>query len=448
MKGRLLAGAAAWCAWAVAAGAAEFTGPGVWSTVNTNGVKAWNAAWEEWATVKVWPGVVADVQKREVRLLAEAVGHRAGVTTEFLLAGPLSDRAYEAFAMTVAMPGDIVRAVESLGVPRGACAGSRPFRFWPYGERVAATVRLLDGPDAPERPLSALVADEDTEAPLLGAGGLVFTGGEWADGGCLADTNMPSSVVSLYNAGGTIFDVPFQVGQSEVYGRLSVAEALPAGALLEVVLRPSLPPDGKPRVLPLALTAAAGADGKVTVAGVGAERLALEEALAVLRKQAEAGREQYVTLGFDEAMTLGRAADVARVFDMLDGKGIKLDGKPAGGVYPRAFLPREKWRDREDRVPQPFEVHVARGEGGALKKKLVFIEEDWTVEGLDPKLTPREYPFERWEELPGLVEKTGGAESKVRLLFVFAPKEMPLGGVMPAVRVLEERLPLVYVFGD
>ncbi|MDR2850346.1 MAG: hypothetical protein LBW77_07420 [Verrucomicrobiota bacterium] len=170
--------------------------------------------------------------------------------------------------------------------------------------------------------------------------------------------------------------------------------------------------------------------------------------LGWLRGQAEAGREPFVTVAMADAMPLKRAADVARVFDLLDGKGVKLDGKTEGGLYPKAFLPLEKWRGHEGRNPQPFELHVTRGADGALAKKLVFIEEDWTVEGLDPKLTPREYPFAAWTELPALIEKTGGADSKVRLLFVFAPADLPLSVFMPGVRAVAERLPLVYVFGE
>ena len=347
---------------------------------------------------------------------------------------------------------DIVRAVECLGLARGGCVGSRPFRFWPCGERVEVTVRRLDVSDAPTRPLQVLIDDKETAAPLVGEGGLVFTGARWEGATCRADTNMPSSVIALYNAPDTVFDVPFQVGQSEVYGRLSLAEALPYGAPLEIVLRPLLPADGRPRVLPLTVSAAwdggrvtltcAHADGRAATEGE------MAEVLSWLRAQAGSGREPYVTVRFDDAMPLRRAADVARVFDMLDGKGIKLDGKADDGLYPKAFLPLEKWRERKDRHPQPFELHVTRAADGALSKKLVFIEEDWTVEGLDPKLTPRDYPFTEWAELPKLVTQTGGVDSKVRLLFVYAPADLPLNTFMPGVRAVADRLGLVYVFGE
>jgi hypothetical protein len=452
-KIRWMCGAGAAVAVVFSAAAAEFTGPAAWQTVHTNAVNAWQAEQQKAAAAGgIWKGVVADTQRREVRLLAEAVGHRVGITTEFLLVGPLSDRAYEAAAVTVAMPGDIARAVERLGVPRGGCVGSRPFRFWPCGERFTATFRRLDVPDAPARPLQELIDDKAPGEPLVGAGGLVFTGARWDGAACLTDTDMPSSVIALYNAAGTVFDVPFQVGQSEVYGRLTLAEALPFGTPLEIVLRPLMPADGAPRVLPLTAKASVEA-GQVVLACVGADGAVLKrggmaEALEWLRGQTSAGREPFVTVAMDGAMPLKQAVDVARVFDMLDGKGIKLDGKTGDGLYPKAFLPMEKWRERKDRHPQPFELHVARGADGEVSKKLVFIEEDWSVEGLDPALTPRDYPFSDWGEFPKLVEKTGGADSKVHLLFVFAPAGLPLETFMPGVRAVADRLQLVYVFGE
>ena len=437
---------------ACAAHAKQFTGPDAWQPVHTNIVKAWQAEQQKNGSghIRVWDGVVADAQQRTVRLLAEAVGHAAGVTTEFLLVGPSSDRAYESAAITIAKPSDIAQAMEHIGVPRGGGVHSRPFRFWPFGERVDATVRHLNTPEAKPYPLQALVADTGGES-LLG-NGLVFTGGRWRDGACQADTWQPCAVVSLYNEAGTIFDIPFQAAQGAIYGRVSLAKALPYGDVLEITLTPLLAKDGQPRAMPLNVTAAqegggwvvtcTGADGTVRKKGT------LADVLDWMKAEDAAGRELFVTLTMSDDLPLSKAADVARVFYMLDGKGIKLDGKGEGGVFPRAFLPKEQWREREGRTPQPFEVHVTANADGTFAKRLTFIEEDWTVEGLDPKLTPKDYPFSEWDELPALVQKAGGEDNKVNLLFVFAPAAAPLKTVMPAARALSERLPLVYIFGD
>ncbi|MDD4101059.1 MAG: hypothetical protein PHU80_00310 [Kiritimatiellae bacterium] len=430
----------------------EFTSPAEWRMVNTNAVNQWMVERQAQASTSllVWRGVAADVAKQEVRLLAEAVGHRSGITAEFLLVGPNSDRAYEAAAVTVAQPGDIVRAVESLGVKRGGSVGSRSFRFWPVGERMSVCVRRIDVEGDAERPMRSLINDQEPDEPLLGEGGVVFTGGVWDGDVCLTDAQIPCSIISLYNEKGTIFDVPFKVGQGEVYGRLALAETLPYGALLEVVIKPLTPADGQPLVLPLSIDVVLqeGGDFTVTCSGDGKvlKKGDLPDSLLWLKAQQGAGREPFVTLSIDEATPLKKAVEVASVFVMLDGVGLKLDGKPEGGLYARAFTPMEKWREREGRVPQPYELHVRRGEGGGLEKKLVFVEEDWTVPGLDPALTPREHPFSEWAELPELVAKTGGPECKVRMLFVYAPADEPLSAFMPGVRLMAERLPLVYVF--
>jgi hypothetical protein len=440
---------------ALTAAATEFTGPTEWQTVQTNAVNAWCEARQKQASAhcRVFRGVCADTDKKEIRILAEAVGHRPGITTEFLLVGPMSDRAYESLAITVASPGDIARAVEALGIKRGGGIGSRPFRFWPCGERLIPTVRRLSaGPAAKEEPVSAFIADSDTKSPLVGPGGIVFTAGRWSGADCLTDTNMPASVFSLYNEPATVFDVPFQVGQSQVYGRLSVAAKLTYGELLEVVLRPWMPKDGKPRVLSVTVRPYKAADGFRAAITDGTGRTLTDgpmpDALAWLKTQADAGREPFVTVDMDEALTVADAKQLAQAFAMLDGKGIKLDGRPDKGVYPLAFLPQEKWRERKDRVPQPFELHLSQDASGALQKRLTFIEEDWSVEGLDPKLTPRDYPFKEWPELLPLVEKAGGADNKVHTLFVYAPAGMALKSFLPGINAVASRLQLVYVFSE
>ncbi len=159
--------------------AKEFTGPTAWERVNTNAVKAWQASQEAKtsATLRAWSGVVADIERREVRLLVEAVGHNEDATMEFLIVGPQSNRAYESVTVSVAKPSDIVRAMESIGLPRGNGVDGRLFRFWPYGERVSGTIRKLNEGVESARPLQSVVKDSKSEPALYGEGGLVFTGG-------------------------------------------------------------------------------------------------------------------------------------------------------------------------------------------------------------------------------------------------------------------------------
>jgi hypothetical protein len=435
----------------VFASAREFTGPTAWESVNTNSVKAWqaqqNAATS--AQVRVWSGVLADREKHEVRLLVEAVGHAPGTIIEFLVAAPQSNRAYESALMSVANPSDIVRALEWIGLPRGAVVDGSLFRFWPLGERVCGTIRRLEAPQQAARPLQSVIKDITQEPPLFGEGGLVFAGGTWTTNVCRVDTEQPCSVIALYNEEETLFDIPFLASKGAAYGRSVLAEKMSDGELFEIVFKPLLLPQDALRTLHLSIIAQPS-DGQETTLicedqkGALLKKGALTEVLTWLKARAERGEDLFVTLTMSDELTVAKAAELAQLFALLDGKGLKLYGKTKEGVFARAFLPQESWRKREGRTPQPFELHLLGN-----TNRLTYIEEDWSGEGLDPKLTPKDYPFSDVSELPGLVKRVGDKDShKVKLLFVFAPRNTQLKKIMPAVRALSERLPLVYIFAE
>jgi hypothetical protein len=436
---------------ALSASAREFTGPTAWESVNTNSVKAWQAQ-QNTATsaqVRVWSGVMANRDTREVRLLVEAVGHAPGTIIEFLVAAPQSNRAYESALMSVANPSDIVRALEWIGLPRGAVVDGSAFRFWPLGERVRGTICRLQETQQAARPLQSVIKDMTQEPPLFGDGGLVFAGGTWTANVCRVDTEQPCSVIALYNEEETIFDIPFLASKGAAYGRSVLAEKMGDGELFEIVFKPLLLAKDALHTLHLSITVQAAEGQEFTLVcedqkGALLKKGALTEVLTWLKARAECGEDLFVTLTMSEELTVGKATELAQLFALLDGKGLKLYGKTKEGVFARAFLPQESWRKREGRTPQPFEVYLLNG-----TNRLTYIEEDWSGEGLDPKLKPKDYPFADVSELPGLVKRVGDKDSqKVKLLFVFAPRNAPLKKIMPAVRALSDRLPLVYIFAE
>lgn len=434
--------------------AVEFTGPASWKLVNTNAVAEWQGGCKAKAgdDLLVLNGVAADRSKREVRLLAEAVGNSKGTIAEFLLVGPVSDRAYESALVTVASPGDIVKAVEFIGIKRGSCVDGTRFKFVPCGERFELFVRRLNEKGAKEESFSSLLEESTPDDPLYPAKGFVFAGGEWTDKGgrevCLTGSVPPCSVVSLYNES-SVFDLPGQAAQSSVYGRLMMKEDLPYGTLLEVIVRPV---SSELRVRPVEITAFVENDQLRLHTQCKPEKIdrkeSVKEGIDWLRDQSGKGNDLFVTLSFDGEMTVSQARDAAALFDIINGNDVNLYGKQTDDVYYRAFLPQDSWRKREGRNPQPFEVHLSRGTDGTLEKKLVFIEEDWSVAGLEPKLTPKEYVFNKWSELEPLVVKAGGAENRVAVVFFFAPADMKLSEIMPGVNALSKRLPLVHIFAD
>ena len=432
--------------------AVDIAGPDFWKSVNPAGIEQWQRAQQAKAGLKCLRGVSVNPASGEVVVLAEASGHKADATVEFALIGPLSDRAYESLAVTVATPGDIARAIELSGCAAGRCIGGLKNQFWPYGNRFTVSFRELPcSDDAPYLPVSGLLAEHDPANSLLPSASVIFTGGRrGADGSYLADTNMPSSVFSLYNADDTIFDLPVVCGQSEAYGRIKTAKALKQGALIEFRFLPVRVDGGSYSAKKFTLEIASD-DGALEfrLSGRGvATKGGADAVLNLLRAEAGKGYDVYLDAVFDSGLTVAQAAKAAALFAMLDGNGLRMDGTMNGRIYYQAFLPKERWRIREGRNPQPFELHLSRNASGALDRKLVFIGEDWSGEGLDPKLDVREYPFSDWKQLPQLVEKTGGRDNKVLVLFVFAPANAKLSEFEEGLRLVAERLPMVHVFSE
>ena len=396
--------------------------PMEWAPVQTNEIARWKAE------NKAPAGVVVDKAARTVRFLAEATGLGAGETVEFFAIGPLSDRAYESLFVTVASPDALAKAIESVGVPRGFPVDPLKARFWPQGEKVSLSVKAW-GADAASRPSGGLStflkdvrANEDgkvLEAPLAYAGGT-----RDASGSPIAATNIPCAVFSLYNHAQSLLQLDGLFDQSGVYGRFVAPAKFKAGSLFEIVAAW----DGKRVVKDREL--------KLTATNAG-------EVMTTLKDEAKAF-DVHARLAFDASVTIAHAAAVAQAFALLDGQGVKMNGRSDGQFFFRAFLPDPKWRDRASRIFQPFEVHVA-ADG---TKSFVFVEEDWSGEALDPVLKPKTTPFKDWQELPGLIAKTGEEGAKITVMFVYAPKTSRVADLAPVVKAVEPRVNTFYVFAE
>lgn len=403
-------------AWALPLLAA--TAPTDWTSVQTNAIARWKAE------NRAPEGVVWDARTHTVRFLAEATGVDVGAPVEFFAIGPLSDRAYESLLVTVASPAAIAAAFDRAGVPRGRAVDPFEARLWPCGEKVAVTVKPWGA--AGDGRLDAFVKDAraQEEGAALAAP-VVWTGGARdAAGAPLAATNAPCAVFALYGHGPSLLQLDGLFDQSSTYGRFGAARACAAGDLFEVTAAW----DGRVRV----------ADEVVALSATNAAAR-----LAALKARART-RDVYARLAFDADVTVAQAAALAEAFAALDGRGVKMNGRAPGQFFFRAFLPDPAWRQREGRIFQPFEVHVAAD--GA--RTFVFCEEDWSGEGLDPVLRPRATPFKEWGELPALLARTGEQGAKVAVLFLFAPAATPVASLAPVIEAVGARVGTFYVFGE
>lgn len=393
-----------------------------WHSVQTNEISRWKDE------NKAPDGVVADVAARAVRFLAEATGTGAGETVEFFAIGPLSDRAYESLLVTVASPTAIAAAFDKVGLPRGMGANPLQARLWPYGEKVAIAVKPLGVARDTDAGTGLALLVKDVRAKEEGdslSAPAVWTAG--IRDGCdvpVAATNMPCAVFALYNHAPSLLQLDGLFDQTSTYGRYVAATTQKAGELFEVTATW----DGKPHVKDVEL--------KLSASNAAAQIAALQESAKSL--------DVHVRLAFDTSVTVARAATYADAFASLDGKGLKMNGQAEGQFFFRAFLPDPAWRERAGRIFQPFEVHVA-ADGS---RTFVFCEEDWSGEGIDPVLKPKTTPFKAWDELPGLIAKTGEQGAKINVLFLFAPKSTLVVDLTPILKATSTRINTFYVFGE
>jgi hypothetical protein len=334
--------------------------------------------------------VTIDAVNRSVTFTARMTEVTTNAPLEFLFVGPDSDRAYEALFVTDARIQEIVSAMEKAGIPRGRAPSPADCRFWPAGPVVTLA------PDC-----RALLSDT-TEQPFLP---IVATGGaRTAAGTAVAETNMPSALFALYTCAQSPLLFDDALDQSAVYGRFTAARAFGKGVRQTFTLSW----DGASATKPYSLALRPGE---------------VKEALAALRAAA-APHGLDVLVSFDPQMSVQEAQAAAQALAVLDSRAVRVNGFVPGQFFYRAFLPLERWRERKERLTQPLEVRLT--EAG---ETFTLIDEDWRVEGLDPKLTPR------------AVARTEACAAKVDTCFVFVPGSTPLSRLY----ALRASLPATFV---
>ena len=132
------------------------------------------------------------------------------------------------------------------------------------------------------------------------------------------------------------------------------------------------------------------------------------------------------TPDFPADKTLAEAVKYAKAVQMLDTRTSKINGFKDGQFFYQSFLPKEQWRDRKERLMQPVEVRLT-----ATNVVTTVIDEDWSVDGPDPKLTPRVVDFDK-----AFAEK--GKDSDA--VFFFAPADTKLERRYE----LKKRIPAAY----
>lgn len=312
---------------------------------------------------------------------ATATGVEKGTPIEFLFAGKDSDRDYETMFLLDLPIADFCREMEKAGMPRGVPTDVRNCRLWPVGCPAEFKPGLEEFIDS----------TMPKGLPLAGA---IYTGGtRGVDDVPEAATNMPAAVFSLY----TLSQAPFVFNgiyaQGDVYGCHTAKRTLKKGERFTFTVNWNA--DKAPRRMKIVIRPGNAA-----------------EQLKIVKEAAEKG-EIDLSVEFDGELTVAEATAAANAFAMIDSQRVKINGVENGKLFYRAFMPLVKWIDRKERLVQPFELTI-----NGADEKLLFIEEDWTVDGDDPKLTPREITLDKAAEHP-----------KTDTCFIFTSNETRLSQV-------------------
>lgn len=404
-------------------------------------------------------GLSADRRTREVRLWADATGIQAHDPLEFLLVAEGSGHGYETLAVSHARPSDVDAALRFVGLTPGRPASPGALSFWPKGERVMITASTLgsNGWSAP-LPAEHLLWDDRASAPFSPAGFVYVDAGRTAPADSLPesvfvpDVYTPRAIISLYNASHTVLDVPTLAPQGSVYGsqRANPDTLMPEGTLIEFTLSARAAIES-PRVRDFTLQVLAPTNGPRPGDAVFQlspppsetegpwPRAGLD---AEITRLVRAGLDPFVRITFAPELRLDEAQAAAQYARGLEGtSGIRIEAPPDGHLFFRAFTPEEQFRRREDRVAQPFELHLAR-HAETVTAALIHIEERWSEERTEPELIPTEYPLAN----PAALEAKLKASESLPVLLVFAPPDLHVSDVMAYVQPVLGSHPLIHIF--
>lgn len=324
---------------------------------------------------------------------------------EFFIAGPESDHDYESMFLAVNSVRELADAFAKAGFPLGAPSDYRKCRFWPVGDEVVFQPSIWE-----------FVRDmrDERKAAVLHTGGT-----RGPDGVPEAHTNMPQAVFALYDCSQSLFQFDDALGQSDTYGRFRPKVKIPKGEKRTLTVTWK----GKTLHEKHQLFLAPGA---------------IAETLAALRAKCQGEAELDVTTVFSPDLTVEEARNYATALQMVESYKVKLNGFADGQFFYRAFLPLERWRDRTERLTQPYEVRLdADG-----KPSLTVITEDWTTDtdSTDPRLIVSDNVD--FSSLSAV-----GASTPDTCL-VFAPKSLRLEKVFAVRKLLPPSVVNFYVYGD
>ncbi len=405
------------------------SGPGAYNFRHPEAKATWTATLPK-DIQRISETCVVSPSEKRVYLLAELCGLGEGYECEFVLLSALSDRAYESIAIAWDTPEVLNQAMAALGAPKGVPANSDRGLAMAKGERFTISLQRL-GKDDALRPLSDFLSDTcSTPAQALLERGFPYVGEEG-----FADV-MPAALIAAYTEQKSSFGLPYHAPKSAVYGCFRATSDEQSGTPTLVALHWQQLPNALSRVY----------NHEVTL---NAEALQQPDTLLnELRKLCEDPRDVFLRVKLDPSLKLAEVVPMAKLLLALEAEGgFSLDA-PQGTQLPlRAFLPEERWRQREGRVFQPWEVEFKRTETG-LQVTLCQILEDWTVEGMEPALTRKCYPEMTPQTIDKVMQRIDVNDGKIYVAFFYVTPEITVGDILPFADAIKAQAPTQWIFID
>ena len=342
--------------------------------------------------------MIAAILAASLSFTATATGMEKGTPVEFIFAGRNTDRDYETMFLIDGSVDELCTKLEAAGLPRGKPTDAARAHLWPVGCRVEFIPAI-------DSFVEWRIPEGLTESHPIYTGGLRLQ-----KGACDAGTNMPAAVFSTYTLAQSPFVYNGIYDQGTVYGSFTASKSLKKGERISFTV--SWDAATFPKEVDLTIH-----PGNATAV------------LNDLRAASEVS-EISARIGFDGRLTVQEATAASLALATIDSSRIKING--CSNIFYRAFLPLVKWRDRKERLIQPFELTLG------TPNRLVFIDEDWTVEGADPKLTPIE-----------IAASDAVRHPKTDTCFIYANAKTPVFEVLRAMESLKDgNVRNWYVFSD
>lgn len=404
--------------------------PAAYTFKTPEAVQQWGRLLPE-GTTFVTPTCAYNQKDCTIYLLAEFCGLAEGYEVEFLLLGRLSDRAYEAAMIAWDHPSAVKAAAAALQVPLGEDAKIARGMPMARGERFTVEYAPLTGAQL----TFVSIAEEISDACSTSSQNLFGRGFPYV-GQSTADDMMPCAIIATYTGCNALFGMPYYADKSGTYGLFRAKKERAYGTPVVVALRWQRLPKGQARVsnYNLFLTK---------------EKIAQPDALiAELRACCENPADVFLNVLIDDELTLEMVKPIAQLLVAIEKEGGYTILEPAENQLPiRAFLPKEQWLQREGRIFQPWEIEVVPNDDSTVVDvTLCQIEEDWSVESLDPALTRRCYPQVTPETITSVMERVDVNNGRISVAFFYCHPTIKIKDLLPYAEAIKCACPTQWIF--